>query len=127
MYKIRFHLAKGENHRHWQVKNTLTGEVRYYDPNKTYLQMQGCRLRNQPTTARKIHNGANKTVCAWVDCEVVEVKDSVPLFVKLDGELSYNPRTNPYWVDGTNTNSDNKEFDCLLTINRKIANIYYQF
>ena len=57
---VRFHLAKGEHYRHWQVKRGA--EVHYYDPAQYNLILWGCRLRNHAKTAQKIHDGANKSV-----------------------------------------------------------------
>lgn len=102
-YEVRFHLGKGENHGKWQVK-CMAG-VQYYDPATVSLTLLDCQLRNHPATARKIFDGANKKVCAWVDCNELLVEGPEP---KAGIPVSYNPRVAPYWrnfcgqkVDGT--------------------------
>ena len=72
MYKVRFHLGAGENFMKWQVKSP-DGTVKFYKPEEVGILMTGCFLRNQKGTAEKIHAGANKTVCAWVEAQLVSV------------------------------------------------------
>ena len=96
MYKVRFHLAKGPNFMHWQVKS-CEGEVQYFDPDKFSLQMYECVLKSAKATATKINQGANKSVCAWIECE-----DFVAVFKKdmdLFDIIRYNPRKAPHWCD----------------------------
>lgn len=135
MFKVRFHLGAGEHFQHWQVTNKATGEVAYYDPSVTRLQMSDATLRNQPGTARKIHQGANKSVCAWIDCKSVLV---VPLgealmrscelaldtFVIAGTPLPtvrFNPKVAPHWVDGDGNFSDLCRYDNLFTVGRRIV------
>jgi hypothetical protein len=60
MYKVRFHLARGENFRKWQVLHN--GKREYYDPESVSLVMEGCRLHNNPRVARIIN--AQRSQCA---------------------------------------------------------------
>lgn len=108
-YKVRFHLAQGENYMKWQITDTSTKDVRYVDPLKYFLKMNDCRLRNHPKTAQRIFNGENKTVCAWVDAQHVEVipHDWLPLSPERVASISYNPRVQPCWVDYYGNNCDN--------------------
>lgn len=116
MVKVRFHLAKGENYMKWQVKDA-NGDVQYLEPEQVSIKMYGCKLINQRGTAEKIHEGENKTVCAWVRCERIEVTGDRP--VDTGQKVSYNPKVLPYWVqDGRNV--DKKEYDTLVTNNRHI-------
>ena len=116
MYKVRFNLGRGENYQKWQITNTSNGEVFYLVPESFNLELRGCTLRNQKGVANKIHEGANKTVCAWINCEEVIVRSSDPL----NGEaVRYNPRVNPNWIcDGENV--DGKRFETLVTYKRNI-------
>ena len=63
-YKIRFHLAKGVNFMKWQIKDTKSGEVIYISPKDYSLHFEGVTLKNSKSTANRIKQGSNKTVCA---------------------------------------------------------------
>ena len=93
---VRFHLARGEYYRHWQVKCGL--EVNYYDPSPYSLILWNCRLQNHTKTAQRIRDGANKSVCAWVECEMVEIHVGYPQEVIAAGEIAYSPRVTPHCV-----------------------------
>mgnify|MGYP005687380891 CR=1 FL=1 len=80
-FQVRFHLGKGANYMCWQVKdfglnpaaNNGRGDIDYYAPSNVSLELTNCTLKNSPTTARKIYEGNHKTVCAWVECDMVDV------------------------------------------------------
>lgn len=114
-YEVRFHLGKGENFGKWQVKS-LAG-VRYYDPATVSLTMLDCQLRNHPTVAKRIFDGANKDVCAWVDCNevLVEAPHTPPGL-----PVSYNPRVAPYWRNLTGGNIDNIRLSVLRTVSKSV-------
>ena len=59
-YRVRFHLAKGENFMKWQVFDKLHGTKEYYDPDTRSIIMRDCLLGNHATTAKKIFDGDNK-------------------------------------------------------------------
>ena len=63
-YRVRFHLAKGDNYMKWQVFDRQSNTKDYIDPDSKSIVMLECELGNHPTTAKKIYNGENKTVCA---------------------------------------------------------------
>ena len=109
----------------WKVTSP-DGEVNYYSPDDVTLVMGGCKLRNYSGTAQKIHDGANKTVCAWVEAEAVDVynESPVPLQYSIDLEVLYNPRRTPHWTYyGDVTNIDNKEINLLVTNGRRLWDI----
>ena len=117
-YKVRFHLAQGVNFMKWQVRDS-EGNVNFYDPNTTSLRLRNCKLVNRPSTAKKIHDGANKEVCAWISCESVEVNR------KSNAEgmrLSYNPKVTPNWVMG-GENVDGQEIDFIITKERSLYSV----
>jgi hypothetical protein len=128
VYRIRFHLAKGEHFMHWQVRHKKTKKVVYYDPNEMSIEMLNCKLGNQPSTANKIFEGANKSVCAWVDCEdyklfPLDVAEKVIEYFSNAGELEnymYNPRKNPHWYTTLDDNVDNRLVNRIVTLNNKI-------
>ena len=129
MYKVRFHLGRGEHFMHWQIKSKLnTGDgtgakeiVDYVDPLDNQLAMLGCKLSLQPTTAQKIHDGANKTVCAWIECESVQVLEVNRLKPnEQDYRIKFNPRQKPEWTDGYNNIVSGNEYEILFTNDRTL-------
>lgn len=124
-YKVRFHLGQGQHFMHWQVTNLETKDVRYYDPKRFYLNMTGCVLKNQPSAAKKIHDGAHKTVCAWIIADMVRpivILQRDPLLVRVPGDIqaSYNPRVSPYWRDQDGNNIDNHTFKHIMSHGREL-------
>jgi hypothetical protein len=111
--RVRFHLAKGPNFQNWQVK--CGDSVEYYEPSEYNLYMQNCKLRNQPTTAQKIYDGANKTVCAWIECDSVTAHPSADRVPRAVDFLYYNPKRKPHWHLASGVNVDNHVYDSLAT------------
>lgn len=129
MYKVRFHLGRGKNFMKWQVTSNLnTGDgtgakhvVSYVNPLDNQLAMLGCKLSLQPTAAQKIHDGANKTVCAWIECESVQVLEVNRLKPnEQDYRIKFNPRQNPEWTDGYNNVVSGNEYEILFTNDRTL-------
>lgn len=117
-YKIRFNLGRGENYLKWKVTSP-NGDVNYYEPNNVCLHMENCKLVNQQGTAKKIHDGANKTVCAWIECEAIAIFE--PLNIAEGIKVSFNPRVQPNWVcDGEIV--DKGRFDVLYSFEN---GVYY--
>ncbi len=117
-YKIRFNLGRGENYLKWKVTSP-NGDVNYYEPNNVCLHMENCKLVNQQGTAKKIHDGANKTVCAWIESETVTIFH--PLNIAQGIKVSFNPRVQPNWVcDGEIV--DKGRFDVLYSFEN---GVYY--
>jgi len=131
-FRVRFHLGKGPNFMHWQVsdwghrrKANSNPHRDYYSPETCDIMMYNCVLGNQPSTAQKIFDGANKTVCAWVDCDNLEIRyKKDPKYTELDTEgltrYKYNPRKNPHWFTDDDNNVDGKTFAILATTERQI-------
>lgn len=120
MLKVRFHLAKGKNYQKWQIRNGRA--VCYYDPTKVNLLMRECRLRNQRGTADKIFAGEDKTVCAWVECELVMV--CAVNQVDVGQQLIYNPRWQPFWTSSENgANLDGERFPMILSRGRSLFEV----
>ena len=129
MYKVRFHLGRGKNFMKWQVTSNLnTGDgtgakhvVSYVNPQENQLAMLGCKLSLQPTAAKKIHDGANKTVCAWIECEAVQILEVNRLKPnEQDYRIKFNPRQSPNWTDGYNNIVSGNEYEILFTNDRTI-------
>ena len=115
-YKIRFNLGRGANYLKWKVTSP-NGDVNYYEPNNVCLHMENCKLVNQQGTAKKIHDGANKTVCAWIESETVTIFH--PLNIAQGIKVSFNPRVQPNWVcDGEIV--DKGRFDVLYSFENDV-------
>lgn len=69
MFKLRFHLGRGDNYMKWQVSDLESKEVYYHNPNEIVLELFGVTLYNRPNQANAIKMGSHKTVCAWMICE----------------------------------------------------------
>ena len=77
MIKVRYNLGRGVNYMKWKVTYGDKA-ASYYEPTLFNLRMKNCVLKNNKTTATKIFNGENKTVCAWITCneiDIIPVKD----------------------------------------------------
>ncbi len=115
MYRVRFHLGRGENYMKWQVKDS-NGVVRYYDPESVRLVMLNAKLHNRPNVAKKICEGANKTVCAWVECEWVGVVSNMETKVPFGkNAILYNPRKSPHWTNKRGENLDGMQFGSIVS------------
>lgn len=120
MYKVRFHLGRGKHFMHWQVKSS-EGVVSYVDPQDNQLALVGCKLSVQPTAAQKIHDGANKTVCAWIECEEVQVLSVDRIKPnQQDYRISFNPRVSPNWIDENKTIVSGEQYQILFTSDRTL-------
>jgi len=120
-YKVRFNLGKGENYMKWKVMYKYKDNPPFYlDPKEVSLSMGGCKLMNQKGTAEKIKDGANKTVCAWIECQSLNITNPKYYNEVEDAlKVSYNPRVNPYWtLNGENV--DKQEFKELFTIGSSV-------
>jgi len=118
--KIRFHLAKGPNYQRWQVR-VGNNDPEYYDPEDVHIDMYNCKLRNQRKTAERIGAGANKSVCAWIECESYQIRPRVYRGVPDVNEFCmYNPRKAPHWCNSKLEDIDNKQYGRLMTFDRMI-------
>mgnify|MGYP003630881510 FL=1 len=130
MYKIRFHLGRGKHFMHWQIKSKLnTGDgtgakeiVNYVDPSENQIAMMNATLKVQPSTAKKIHEGACKTVCAWIQCEAVQILPANRLKVNdHDYRIQFNPKHRPDWINSWNGNViSNDEYNLIFTNDRSL-------
>lgn len=124
MYKIRFHLSKGEHYKKWQVRNSDNSVVSYYDPEKFFFKMHECKLINKKKIAEKIHCGANKSVCAWIECKKLEVIEEQYFNLKVKPDqyclIMFNPKIKPYWHLANEKNLDNTEYKTLVTFKNNI-------
>jgi hypothetical protein len=117
--RVRFNLGRGENYLKWKVEYP-NGRVQYHDPCMTQLIMKNCILKNRRSTAEKIFNGENKTVCSWVTCETLIVRHDPGEVTTNNDRLRYNPRANPYWTNENGEDVDNEFYKELTTNNRNL-------
>lgn len=126
--KVRFHLAKGENYKKWQIKDLRDNKVSYVDPQKFWLVLDDCKFRNQRGTAQRIFDGENKTVCAWIECQraewapVDQVADPADNFRRYQvlHSVSYNPRIHPFWASLHGENLDNYQATLVVSWGREL-------
>jgi len=124
-FQVRFHLGKGPNFMCWQVTDRANSYVDYYPPSIVSLELTKCTLRNSVPTAMKIFNGQNKTVCAWVECDMIDVhyrRDpnfTQPNIKNMD-KYKYNPRKHFHWFTKRNRNADDKDLHKMFTNNRAL-------
>ncbi len=118
-YRVRFHLAKGENFMKWQVFDKLHNLKEYYSPDEWSLVMDDCTLGNHPSTAKKIYEGADKTVCAWIACNKVTASSQAPSTDSCT-QFKYNPKKNPHWFTDNNPNVDGMTFTTMITKNKQV-------
>ena len=116
--KIRFHLGRGDNFQRWQIKDG--DEVRYFDPIETCLVLKNTKLTNKGNQSNKIFNGANKTVTAWIECQLVSIQPNVGQCLENGKELRFNPRQVPHWTSEEGENADGREDAVLYTFGRKV-------
>ena len=116
-YKVRFHLARGENYMKWQITKNREPPS-YVDPSLFRIVMSGCVLKNNKKLAREIHQGQNKKVCAWILCdslELVPANAADPEGMK----IMFNPRRSPFWTDGV-SDLDNRGYASITSKDREL-------
>jgi hypothetical protein len=117
--KVRFNLGAGANFMKWKIERP-DGVISYHSPEDVQLIMNVCVLKNQKSTALKIFNGSNKTVCSWILCESIEILTNGVSTHHPDSErVSYNPRISPNWIYRGSI-ADGMRFDKLITSGNKV-------
>jgi len=124
-YRVRFHLARGDNYKKWQIICPLN-TVKYYEPDDTQLILKGCVLKNNKKEALTIFNGQNKKVCARILCEEIDIKtnilsstNKIPFSVDSDMQVRYNPKVEPNWVH-KDKDVDGCKFIELVSVGRNL-------
>jgi hypothetical protein len=119
MYKLRFHLGQGPNFQKWQLK--VRDEISYFAPSEVTIRAFNVTLRNAPKVAAKIHAGAHKTVCAWLDCEFIDISPVEKFSDAGFTYLKFNPRIFPHWtIPDTGWNLDGKIVGNIITMGRNV-------
>lgn len=108
----------------WKVEFP-DNSVLYCDPDGVEITMGDCILKNRKSTADKIYNGANKSVCAWILCKTLNINVNPKLskikdYVTDDTErVRYNPKVKPNWLIGDEV-SDGKKLDEIRSIGKSL-------
>lgn len=120
--KVRFNLSRGKNFMKWKVEYP-NKTVEYHDPEQVQLILTNAQLRNYKKVAEKIYNGANKSVCAWVLCDSVEIKttDFKELNDSFD-RIKYNPRIKPNWIINEEI-ADYEFMELIISENNKLYKV----
>ena len=111
MYKVAFHLGRGANYMHWQIKDDA-GNVTYVNPNTHSLVLTGCKLKNQKSSSLRIFNGADKLRCAWVQFDSYEV---IAATTFTGTAVQFNPRVSPTWRVAGVEGQDERTFNTIRT------------
>lgn len=117
-YRIRFHLGKGTNYKHWQIIKHPT--IFYLNPFEYNLILKNCYLKNNKKVAERIFNGKNKTVCAWLYAENIDFVINSNFDRKKYKIISYNPKKSPNWVDINGIDIDNSKFQEIRSIGKDL-------
>lgn len=113
LIKVRFNLARGINYMKFKVEYP-DGRKEYYSPTDYQLVMSNTTLKNHKKVAQKIFEGGEKVVCAWVLCEVIEIRTE-NFITDSSKKIKYNPRVQPNWIlDGKNV--DGHKFDRIHNV-----------
>lgn len=122
--EVRFHLSRGENYMHWQIKimqGSKKVDVYYYNPAEYQLEMVGCKLVNRPNKAKQVFEAGVHDVSGWVKCKEVRPVQQMP--VDNLEKLYYNPIRDPYWRRESDCNEfiwDNSEYATLITEGKQV-------
>jgi len=129
--KVRFNLGRGKNYMKWKVEDENGTE--YHNPQNVMLIMNNCILKNNKKVAEKIFNGENKSVCAWILCEFIEIffstgdkpspeinsgKRKYNLY--RGSQLLYNPRKIPHWTYDNSINLDKREYENIYSVGNQL-------
>ena len=118
MIKVRSNLSRNKYYKFWKVTYGKDNSV-YYDPKLFDIVMKKCKLKNYKKTAEKIFCGANKSVCAWIECDEVEIINRQETSFDLK-KISYNPRIAPHWRNENNEDIDNSYHEELVGISGEV-------
>ena len=118
MIKVRFNLSRNKYYKFWKITYGKDNSV-YYDPKFFDIVMKKCKLKNHRKTADKIFCGANKSVCAWIECDEVKIISRQEI-TNISEKISYNPRVAPYWRNGKNEDIDNFNYEELVGISGEV-------
>jgi hypothetical protein len=115
--KIAFHLARGKNFMHWQIKHD-DGSITYINPEHSDLILHNCTLKNQKSASARIYNGGEKNRCAWVEFDSFEIIPSAGYTSAV--QVRFNPRICPTWIVQGKGEQDGRTFASIRSNNSKL-------
>jgi len=123
-YEVRFHLGRGVNYKHWQIK-VMQGKRKvdefYYNPAYYQLEMLECKLINKVTEAKKVNESGVKDVSGWIECKGLIINNEIGID-SLE-RLYYNPIRHVHWQRESDCGEfdwDNSEYTTLITQDRQV-------
>lgn len=123
-YEVRFHLGRGKNYLHWQVK-AMCGRKKlqefYYDPAYYQLEMLSCKLVNNLKKAEKVNAAGKKDVSGWVKCDTVIINNEIGID-NLE-KVYYNPIRDTRWRRESDCGEfawDDSEYATLITQGKQV-------
>ena len=124
MIKVRFNLGRGKNYMKWKISSKNSG-VEYHYPKDVQLIMKNCILKNNKKLAKKIFDGQQKDVCAWILCESISINhhDIVksPITSENAEQVLYNPKIAPFWrLNSSNLSYDNQKFSKIFSVENQL-------
>jgi hypothetical protein len=102
----------------WKITHP-NKEVEYIDPDEVSLTMGGCILKNNSKSAKLIFNGANKRVCATINCNTLIISEPIDIDESYQ-PIRYNPRINPFWVNHLQEDIDGTEIKTVVSFGYKL-------
>ena len=126
MFRVRFHLQRGEHYLPWQISWNHNGKrtsYMYVNPAESNIEMFNCKLVNKKNAAKRVHAAGKKDVCGWVECETLRMIEPERYPVDSLEQLRYNPIVDPSWrreEDDGDFDWDNYTFDSLVTDGNKV-------
>lgn len=124
--RIRFNLGRGENYMKWKIEyKDSKGRKHHFhlEPN-LILTLIEPKLLNRRETANKIHEGANKRPCAWIQCKDILVGGIDETGKELI-KIGYNPKKKPFWTtEQGDINLDGREYKQILIKNKEIYVVF---
>jgi hypothetical protein len=133
MYSVRFHLARGNHYRHWQIRDLddKHREPLFLDPIEYQIKLEDCTLYNNERKAQQVYDAGVKDVCGWVKCRdfgIANLNDYDPEPIDDLPRLLYNPIDYPYWRrEDSFENIDGTHFDELITYSNKVYIYTHQY
>ena len=123
-YEVRFHLGRGENYMHWQVK-AMCGRKKldefYYNPAQYQLEMIDCKLINKVNKAKKVHAAGRKDVAGLVKCDELMINNEID--VDNLEKLYYNPIRDVHWRRESDHGEfvwDDSQYATLITQDKQV-------
>ena len=121
MFRVRFHLQRGQYYKHWQIKDLDNKDVQieYIDPYRYQLFLEDCELVCNENKARRVYQKGIKDVCGWIKCRDLYVSDPDILHgpdTDCLPHIMFNPIVDPNWrIEGSDRLYNGAKFPHIVT------------